>query len=131
MLDFSRVEIFGSVEHAQGVRTIFEHVEFQGENLLDTNITFHVVTFPNWYRHNDPERDPDAILYVLVPNKPIMQVWSGDCQHYGIDSVKYGCAIKGDRVITTAVAISKGVRTLYFCLSPNGVEIEEGGSLGI
>jgi hypothetical protein len=131
MLNFSRIKIHGDVARVGDVRTIFGHVEFQGEELLDESISFHVVAFPNYYASNLPEQDPQALLYVLVPNKIIHAVWSGRCDIYGIDNVRYGCATKGGRVITGAVAISKGVKTLYFCLSPNGVEIDGTGNLGI
>ncbi|MBU2036837.1 hypothetical protein KJ866_01355 [Patescibacteria group bacterium] len=70
-----------------------------------------------------------AVLYVVVPSENIENVWPGRLGE--IDEVRFGTATKGDQAITQAVAVHKGLATLYLCLSPNGVLIDDIGALGI
>lgn len=130
MLNLSKNNIQGKREYVQVILELFDHVEFSGENLLDIDIVFEVTgAFPNYYRTSMPESDPSALLYILVPNKVIRNVWPGNSEI--VDGVKFGTAKTKNGANVPALAISKGFVTLYFCLTEKGSLIDGMGSLGI
>jgi hypothetical protein len=127
MLDLLNAKIQGDATHVKNVHAIFGHVTFRGDIIPVEETTFLITkALPNYYRDPKADEDPDeSLLYVLVPSRPICTICAGSYKVHGIDDVKYHCFRKDGKMITPAIVISKGKKTLYFCLFPEGIEIEE------
>lgn len=119
--------ISGWGEHVDKIRELFGSVYLGGR---DEEIKLEITRdFPNYYRTSCPENHEDALLYVVVPDKRIANVWPDRLEKF--DGVKIGTAMEGGEILTMAVAIHKGLVTLYLCMTPNGRLITNVGSLGI
>ena len=127
-------KITGDEEHVKKLRETFADFEFGGLPLSEIEIELQIArVFPNYYRSEDPEED-DALLYVVVPiGKNIERFWPKDLND--IDDTRYctayNIAKEIQNIITPAFAVSKGATTLYLCLSPFGVLIDNFSMLGL
>jgi hypothetical protein len=91
-----------------------------------------VTVLPNVYRASNAGEDKSALLYVVAPIAgTIGKVWPG--RREDVVEVKFGTATDDmGNIITQAIAIDgKELATLYLCLSPNGICVDETSSLGI
>jgi hypothetical protein len=118
-----------SKKDVANVRRLFGGVYFGGSIFEPAVMLAIIAVLPNIYRSKDLKKDKDALIYVVVPDKKIENVWVERTED--INQIKLGTATDGKRVLTQAFAVIKGMTTLYLCLSHSGCLIDETHSLGI
>ncbi len=121
-------KIEGEAEQVSDICRLFGDVYFGGP--IGPEIALRISkVLPNVYRSSRPE-EQGALLFIVVPvNEDIENVWVDHLA--GIDNVKLGTANVGKSLKVKALAITKGLMTLYLCLHPSGALIMETGALGI
>jgi len=127
----SSANIYGEKKHVDEIRRLFGNVYFGGSDHSHVRLKL-VTVLPNIYRASEPEKKEGALLYVVAPLVgTVGKVWPGRSED--VVEVRFGTATDDmENILTQAVAIhGKELATLYLCLSPNGICVDETSSLEI